>query len=68
VVCVVRGGGAEAVGREAILALFEGRVARYKHPRDVVYLEALPKNALGKIMKYELRRIVTANAAAGRAG
>ncbi len=22
-----------------------GRIARYKHPRDVVYLEALPKNA-----------------------
>jgi fatty-acyl-CoA synthase len=69
VVCVARdgGGGTEMIGREAILALFEGRIARYKHPRDVVYLEALPKNALGKIMKYELRRIVAEAAAAAAA-
>jgi fatty-acyl-CoA synthase len=66
VVCVARRG-AETVGQEAILALFEGRIARYKQPRDVVFLEALPKNALGKVMKYELRRII-AEAAAGAAG
>lgn len=38
-----------------VLALFEGRLARFKHPRDVVFVDALPRNAMGKILKYELR-------------
>jgi acyl-coenzyme A synthetase/AMP-(fatty) acid ligase len=38
--------------------LFEGRLARYKHPRRVLFLEALPKNAMGKVQKAELRRLV----------
>lgn len=38
-----------------ILALFEGRVARFKHPRAVVFMEALPRNVMGKVLKYELR-------------
>ena len=32
-----------------VLALFEGRVARYKHPREVVCVERLPRNAMGKV-------------------
>jgi fatty-acyl-CoA synthase len=40
--------------------LFEGRLARYKHPRRVLFLEALPKNAMGKVQKAELRRLVDA--------
>ncbi len=43
---------------EKILKLFEGRLARYKHPKDVVFVEALPKTALGKIRKEELRQLV----------
>ena len=43
---------------ESILKLFEGRLARYKHPREVVFAEALPKTALGKIRKEELRQLV----------
>lgn len=39
-----------------VLALFEGRVARYKHPREVVFVEALPRNALGKVKREDLRR------------
>jgi len=41
-----------------ILRLFDGRLARYKHPKDVVFVEALPKTALGKIRKEELRQLV----------
>ena len=41
-----------------ILKLFDGRLARYKHPKDVVFVEALPKTALGKIRKEELRQLV----------
>ncbi|MGQ0545638.1 MAG: class I adenylate-forming enzyme family protein [Betaproteobacteria bacterium] len=43
-----------------ILRLFEGRLARFKHPRRVVYFDALPRNAMGKVLKSELRRLVDA--------
>ncbi|MDR2240921.1 MAG: AMP-binding protein [Zoogloeaceae bacterium] len=43
---------------EAILNLFEGRLARYKHPKDVIFIETLPKTALGKVRKEELRQLV----------
>jgi fatty-acyl-CoA synthase len=38
-----------------ICAAFEGRLARYKHPRAVVFVPALPRNAMGKVLKHELR-------------
>ncbi len=37
--------------REQVLTLFEGRIARFKHPRHIHFVEALPKTALGKIQK-----------------
>jgi fatty-acyl-CoA synthase len=46
---------AGGIGRDAVLALFEGRLAAYKHPRDVIFTDALPRNAMGKILKYRLR-------------
>ncbi len=30
----------------------------YKHPRDVVFMAALPRNARGKVLKYRLREMV----------
>jgi fatty-acyl-CoA synthase len=41
--------------REQVLALFDGKLARYKHPRDVVFLDALPRNAMGKVQKFRLQ-------------
>jgi fatty-acyl-CoA synthase len=38
--------------------LFETRLARYKHPRRIVYLSQLPKNAMGKVQRGELRKLV----------
>jgi fatty-acyl-CoA synthase len=46
------------LAREAVLALFEGRLARFKHPHDVMFVEALPRNAMGKVLKYQLRELV----------
>ena len=40
---------------EDVLRLFDGRLAGYKHPRDVVVVESLPRNAMGKVLKYALR-------------
>jgi malonyl-CoA/methylmalonyl-CoA synthetase len=31
------------------------RLARFKCPRRIVYVEALPRNALGKVLRHELR-------------
>ncbi len=41
----------------AVLAHFEGRIARFKQPRAVVAAPALPRTALGKVAMAELRRI-----------
>ena len=42
-------------GREELLAFAAERLAGFKRPRVVHYVEALPRNALGKVMKHELR-------------
>lgn len=49
---------AGAIDREAVLALFGSRIARFKHPKDVLFLDALPRNVMGKVQKYLLREIV----------
>jgi acyl-CoA synthetase (AMP-forming)/AMP-acid ligase II len=41
----------------AVLRHFEGRLARFKHPRAVVAVEALPRTALGKVELARLRAI-----------
>ncbi len=46
-----------ALDRDGVLALFEGRLARFKHPKDVVFADALPRNALGKVLRYRLREL-----------
>ena len=53
---VVRAPGASLSEAQA-LALFEGRLAPYKHPRRVVFLEAMPRTAVGKIEKKALRAL-----------
>lgn len=42
----------------AIIGLFEDRLARFKHPKDVQFVDALPRNAMGKIEKFALRELV----------
>jgi acyl-CoA synthetase (AMP-forming)/AMP-acid ligase II len=49
----------ESVLPEELVELCSRSLARYKVPRDVVIFDALPKNALGKIAKPELRKLVT---------
>ncbi|WP_419920395.1 class I adenylate-forming enzyme family protein [Candidatus Poriferisodalis sp.] len=38
----------------ALLRHFEGRLARFKHPRAVVWVDELPRTALGKVRKHEV--------------
>jgi fatty-acyl-CoA synthase len=56
-VCVVVRKPGRSPSAEDILALFQGKLARYKHPRDVVFVEGpLPRTSLGKVQKFELRQ------------
>ena len=59
VAAIVRKPGA-ALDAAAVLSLFDGRLARFKHPRRVVFVDSLPKSALGKVQKFELRKLVGA--------
>jgi acyl-CoA synthetase (AMP-forming)/AMP-acid ligase II len=54
---VVRKPGAD-MDEAAVRALFLDRLARYKHPRRIVFADELPKNALGKVQKHELRKLL----------
>jgi acyl-CoA synthetase (AMP-forming)/AMP-acid ligase II len=46
--------GDAALSEEAIKEYVKRNLARYKVPREVVFLDALPRNATGKILKREL--------------
>jgi fatty-acyl-CoA synthase len=54
IVCVVKKPGAE-VTREELLAFYEGRTAKWQIPDDVVFLDAIPLGATGKMLKTRLR-------------
>jgi len=43
-----------------VLGVFEGKLARFKQPREVVVVEALPRTALGKVNLPALRTLVFA--------
>lgn len=44
---------------EEVLSLFDGELARFKHPRDVIFRDKLPRNVMGKVLKFELRDMVS---------
>jgi fatty-acyl-CoA synthase len=44
------------VAAEELLAWCEGKLARYKIPRSVVFVAALPRNTLGKINRGDLQQ------------
>jgi len=42
--------------RTALAQLFDQRLARFKHPHQVLELTSLPRTALGKVQRAELVR------------
>jgi len=46
------------VDQRAVLALFEGRLARYKWPARIVVWPELPKSGYGKVAKREVKRLL----------
>ena len=46
------------VTRDVIQGLFDGKIARFKQPRDVIFVSKLPRNAMGKVLKFKLREML----------
>jgi fatty-acyl-CoA synthase len=49
----------QALTAEAVLQHLQSRIARFKLPRRVVFIESLPKSALGKVQKPALQALLT---------
>ena len=58
VAVVVRRGGADAVSADALMAFLDGRLARYRWPRQIFFWDSLPKSGYGKITKNEVRALL----------
>jgi acyl-CoA synthetase (AMP-forming)/AMP-acid ligase II len=63
VAVVVRRAGDDAkrvadVSAEALLAFLDGRLARYRWPRQIFFWDALPKSGYGKITKNDVRALL----------
>ncbi|GAB2737214.1 3-(methylthio)propionyl-CoA ligase [Melaminivora jejuensis] len=58
IVAVMKKPGAE-VTREDLLAFYEGKTAKWQIPDDVVFVEAIPLGATGKMLKTRLREQLT---------
>jgi len=54
IIAVVKRPGAE-VTREELLKFYEGKTAKWQIPDDVVFVEAIPLGATGKMLKTRLR-------------
>jgi fatty-acyl-CoA synthase len=48
----------DTVTGQSVLAHFDGRLARFKRPKDVVFVAALPRNALGKVVAEDVRALL----------
>lgn len=46
----------QSLTAEAIIEHLKGRLAKYKIPKRVVFVEQLPRNAAGKVLKNKLRQ------------
>jgi fatty-acyl-CoA synthase len=46
----------QTLDRDAVIGHCTGRLARFKLPHDIALIDALPRNATGKVLKRELRK------------
>jgi 3-(methylthio)propionyl---CoA ligase len=54
IIAVVKKPGAD-VSREALIAFYEGKTAKWQIPDDVVFVDVIPLGATGKMLKTKLR-------------
>ena len=53
---LVKKPGAPDLAEDELETFLDGKVARYKIPRELTYIETLPRNANGKVLKTELKK------------
>jgi fatty-acyl-CoA synthase len=58
IICVVKKPDAQ-VSRDELISFFEGKTAKWQIPDDVVFVDAIPLGATGKILKTKLREQLT---------
>ncbi|MDQ4059992.1 MAG: long-chain-fatty-acid--CoA ligase [Pseudomonadota bacterium] len=51
---------------EALIAHLQANLARFKVPREIVFMSDLPRNPLGKVQHYRLREALVSTAAPAR--
>lgn len=55
VLAIVVTNGSKELAEDDILQPLQGRLARFKQPRTVVFVDELPRNTMGKVQKAQLR-------------
>jgi acyl-CoA synthetase (AMP-forming)/AMP-acid ligase II len=45
----------QTLAEEEIIGSCRGKLAKYKIPKSAVFVDALPRNAAGKVLKRKLR-------------
>ena len=58
VAVVVRRREATSLSSDELMSHLEGRCAKYRWPRKILFWESLPKSAYGKVTKKEVRRLL----------
>ena len=56
---VVRRAGKE-VSEDEVLSFCREKLAKYKSPKEVVFVDSLPKSGVGKVLRRELREMAVA--------
>ena len=51
----------DAVTEELLMRAAQATLARFKHPRRIVFVDDLPRNAMGKVQKNVLRQMYQAS-------
>lgn len=47
--------------KDQVLGWLSGKLGKYKHPRDVLFVDALPRNEMRKVLKNVVRDMVNGN-------
>jgi acyl-CoA synthetase (AMP-forming)/AMP-acid ligase II len=55
VLAIVVQGGSDEISERSILDFCNARLARFERPEGVIFVDSLPHNSLGKVIKHELR-------------
>jgi fatty-acyl-CoA synthase len=67
IACVVPTPG-RSVTAQQVIGLFQDRLATYKHPREVIFLDTLPRNLTGKVDRLRLHELAAHRATDARPG